>query len=392
MLATVSGHRVVELRLLVGNTGPWTAECDLEGDDAVSGSVTLEIAGGDAPLRLQGTVTESGVFGEQRKLRIVAGAGAWGNVVTAKGYHNDAGVKALLVATDAAREVGERLGSFAPAADRLGADYARHAGVASRALEDAAGSLAWWVDHDGVTHVGGRPAGAQVDPDVVHVLEFDPRCLVATLAVDDMRALQIGSVLSDRLEAPQTVREFELHITPDSARVTAWCGGGASETGHLVGLLRAIAQRATDERLTGLYRYRVGGMQGDRVLLQIVRRAAGLPDLLPVSMWPGVAGVHALLTPGAEVLVQFVEGLRTQPVITHFAGKDGVGFVPISLTIGGPVGLPAARQTDPVQVTLPPASFSGTIGGSPATGTVVWAPPAIASGTIVGGSAKVSIA
>jgi hypothetical protein len=49
----------------------------------------------------------------------------------------------------------------------------------------------------------------------------------------------------------------------------------------------------------------------------------------------------------AEVLVEFLEGRRTMPVITGFAGKDGKGFVPVSITLGGESGeivyVPIAR-------------------------------------------------
>ena len=160
--------------------------------------------------------------------------------------------------------------------------------------------------------------------------------------------------------------------------------------GALTQALASAVARLTDQRLHGVYRYRVLRLSVDRVELQAVRKGAGLPDLLPVSMWPGVAGAHATLALGAEVLVQFVEGDRTMPIVTGFAGRGGQGHVPTLLEICTP-GLPAARQGDAVQVTLPPAAFSGTIGGSPATGTVTWAPPATANGTITGGSAKVKI-
>jgi hypothetical protein len=142
----------------------------------------------------------------------------------------------------------------------------------------------------------------------------------------------------------------------------------------------------------GLYRYRVVRMASDgRVELQAVRRIVGLPDLLPISQWPGVAGTHAELAPGTVVLVEFVEGDRGMPVITHFVGKDGSDFTPVSLVLGGIDGPPAARSGDAVEVLLPPAVFSGTIGGAPASGVLTF-PLMKTSGTITAGSAKVKIA
>src|SRR5690606_23653254 len=115
--------------------------------------------------------------------------------------------------------------------------------------------------------------------------------------------------------------------------VKAWAGGNESARGRLEDALRSIVRRSTDDRLFGAWRYRVVRMRGDRVELQAVRRDAGLPDVLPVSMWPGLAGAHAELTGGAEVLVQFIEGDRTMPIVTHFAGKDGAGWAPANVTL-----------------------------------------------------------
>lgn len=382
--AAINGFRLTALRVQVPDRGPWTAECDLESDMAVAGRVSITLGA----LTLSGTVDEarSGTFGLQRKVFVVAGAGAWGHEVAPKNYHNDAGVKALNVAQDAARAVGETLGAFVPSAERVGAAYVRPRGPAALALDRAAGAAAWWVDYAGVTQVGPR-ATAAVDPKLVHVLAYDPRDRCLTLAVDDARAVAVGSVVSEGLDAAQTVSEFEIMLSAEELRVRAWTAPEAS----LAGAFRALVGAAIRGQLWGVWRYRVVRMAGDRVELQSVRSGAGLPDVLPVSVWPGVSGVHATLSPGTECLVQFVEGDRTMPVVTHFAGKDGVGFVPLSLTLGGPSGAPAARQGDPVEVLLPPAVFSGTIGGSPATGVLTFT-MSKALGAITGGSGKVSVA
>lgn len=388
VFAAVNGQRLTELRVRFANVGPWIAECVFESDPSLSGRVTIQAG----ELRLSGTIvpSASGTFGRQLRARIVAGAGGWGAEVPAKHFHNDAGVKARNVADDAARLAGESIGTFVPRAERVGRDYTRQTGPASRAVEDVLGGVAWWLDNDGVTHAGPRPTVA-LAATAYEVLSYDPKERLATLAMDDPSKMVIGAVLSERLDAPQTVREYELRVTPDEMRIVAWCGGSEAAPGRLAGLLRSIVERASDGRCWGKYRYRVARMNGDRVELQAVRKAAGLPDLLPVSMWPGVAGVHAQLTPGAEVLVEFVEGDRTMPIVTHFAGKDGAGFVPVQLTLGGPTGAPAARQGDAVEVLLPPAVFSGTVDGRPATGVLTFTLNK-ALGVITAGSGKVRVA
>jgi hypothetical protein len=378
------------LRVTVGNIGPWFAECDLEDATVIGTAATIRVGA----LRFVGTVLteQSGTFGLQRLVRVCGGAGGWGKAIDAHAYHNDAGVKARLVAEDAARAAGETLGTFVPKAERLGNDYARQQGPASRALLDAVGDgVAWWVDYAGVTRCGPRPS-VVTPTSAYEVLAYDPRSRMATLGTDDPASIVIGSLLTERLDAPGTVRELELTIDAGELRMSVWLGGSQLEYGRLSGLMRSIAQQATSEALYGSYRYRVIRMAADgRAELQAVRAAAGLPDIAPIAPWPGIAGVHAELTPGAEVLVTFIEGDRAQPVITSFAGRGGVGFVPVGLVLGGVDGPPAARQNDAVQVLLPPLIFSGTIGGTPASG-VLTSPLVTTMGSISVGSAKVKVA
>lgn len=391
--ASVSGERAIRVRLHVPPIGPWWADVDLDATaPTLSGRVTLALGA----LELVGTIDAShdGTHGLQRRSRVVAGAGGWARLLPAKAYHNDARIRALTIAQDAAREAGETLSaSFAPAFERIGIDYVRQAGPAARVLEDVIGGAAWWVDYDGVTQVGERPT-SDASPDDYEVLEHEPAEHVITLAVDDLTTVGIGSVLSERLDAPQTVRELEIEYSAESFRVKAWTGGEDGGHGRIDRALRSIVARYTDSRLFGSWRYRVIRMASDRVELQAVRRGAGLPDVLPVSMWPGVAGAHAELTPGAEVLVEFIEGDRTMPIITHFAGKDGAGFVPVRLTLGATGSAPnAAREGDTVRVTIPAGTFIVSVAGGsggPATGALNPDPVEV-DGEITSGSSKVGI-
>lgn len=347
---TCNGQRLTALTVSVANVGPWIAELDFELAPDVSGRVEIKVG---ETLTLVGTVvpTQDGTYIQQRRCRVVAGAGGWGRTLPRKNYANDAGVKAKLVAEDAAREVGETLGSFAPEVERIGANYVRSVGSASRVLEHAIGDVAWWVDYAGRTNVGPRPPVPLAIDDSYDVLMHDPRNRTLTFALNDPSIVQIGSVISKQpLEQPLTVREFDLCVDASSTRIVAWCGGGERERGRLAGLMHAIVARSSDASLFGKYRYRVV-TQSDvdgRVNLQAVRKAAGLPDVQPLSMWPGVAGAHAVLEQGAEVLVEFIEGDPTQPIITHFSGQGGAGFVPVSLAFCGSVQA-AARQGDLVQ-------------------------------------------
>lgn len=327
----VDTHPAARVTVHVPSVGPWWADVVFETAPDVSGVVTIRVG----ELELVGTIdpTHDGVRGLERRSRIVAGAGGWGTLLAPKAYHNDAGVKASTVAEDAAREAGETLGDFAPVVERIGIDYVRESGPASRTLEDVIGAVPWWVGYDGVTRVGARGTSTPVAGSF-DVLEHVVDERLVTLAADDLRSVGIGSILTDGLlETPQTVSELELAVEPDSVRIKAWCGDG-SRGGRLVGILRSIVGRATDGELHGLWKYRVVQMSSERVELQAVTgQRDGLPNVIPVSQWPGMAGLWASLAPGSEVLVQFVAGRRTEPVVTHFSGRDGAGWEPVELVL-----------------------------------------------------------
>lgn len=324
-VASINGEFCERVHVYVPQHGAWYADVVMLGNPTLSGDVTLTIGTRDH----EGTVYEFGTRGEQSFARIVAGAGAWGTLLPSKDYHNDAGVKRKLLAEDAARGAGETLEAITDATT-IGTHYVRRTGPASRTLEAAFGS--WHVGFDGVTRIGERPtsnpaAGSYIVEDV------EPENARATLTMEDVASVAIGSVLSEGLDTPITVRDMEIEITSDIAVVRVWGGGSASSMDRLGDAMRTLIGRVADVKIWGKRTYRVSEMDGDRVKLQAINRAAELPDILPVSMFPGVAGVHAALTPGATVAVEFLDGDPARPVVTGFVGKDGTGFVPVSLTL-----------------------------------------------------------
>jgi hypothetical protein len=326
IVAHIGDQNVVAAVIYVPAVGPWYADIDCETDPDLTGRQTLSV--GDVDF--VGTIDTryAGVFGFKRRFRLVAGGGGWGKVLLAKNYHADNGVQARLVAEDAAREAGERLAAFNPGASSVGRDFVRRAGAASVTLERAAGGTPWWVDYDGTTHVEARPSSSP-DSGAYEIGEVDVRARLVEFACDSVGSVRVGAMLTKRLDEPMIVRSLEITVG-EVFRVKAWCGPGENARTRLVDAMRAIVQRETATRLWGVWRYRVVQMSGDRYELQAVRRDAGLPDVIPCSAVPGVGGSHTITqaTTGTEVLVEFVEGDPTMPVITHFAGKDGVGWLP----------------------------------------------------------------
>jgi hypothetical protein len=213
------------------------------------------------------------------------------------------------------------------------------------------------------------------------VLEYSAAERVVTLAVDDVSAVSVGAVLSDGLDAPQTVRDLEIRVTPEAVRLVAWTGAPVGARGRLEGALG---------RLHGVYDYRVARLSADRVELQAIDRALGLPDLGPTPMFQGVAGAHATLALGAEVLVQFVNGDRARPVVTGFVGKGGPGFAPTRIDFGDAptdfVALASKVLTElqAIRTWANSHTHSGVITGAGTTGTAtpMSAPSSVASSLV----------
>jgi len=404
--ATLGNARVRRLSLTVPNTGVWCAEVDLIDDAALTDGARVDLRIG--PTLWRGTVApgENGVFAATRKCMVKGGAGAWGTTLAPKHYHNDFAVRAAEVVADLCRETGETLGSFVPAAERIGVDYVRAAGItAAGSLADVIGAVPWWVDQAGLTNVGTRPA-TQLNAGTYELLAYDPRLRMATLGVNasDIGPIAIGATLVDqRIDRAAVIREYTVELEEDRLRVQAYCGGDELTAGNLAQLMTSIVKRIMDERLVGRFKYRVVNMLTDgRVDLQAVNKTSGMPDLRCASAWPGVAGAHAELTPGAEVLVEFIEGDRAQPILTGFGGKQAPGFVPVELVLGDPLTATAAASVGdtvtsapgllplPQTITLTglgtfPFSFSATV----VPGSVT--PQNVLVGHIVTGSPTVKV-
>jgi len=173
-------------------------------------------------------------------------------------------------------------------------------------------------------------------------------------------------------------------------------------TRFIASIQKIVRETFPNYQFLAKYRYRVVKMSGDRVDLQAVSKDAGLPDTLPVSIWPGVAGASANLTPGAIVLVEFIEGDCTMPIVTHFEAEGGAGFRPVHCFLDASERVflgtsatnedgvwPVARVGDAVECLMPPVvPVSGTLSGAPFAGVLTIVDPIV--GLITSGSAKVN--
>lgn len=383
----LNGLRVVAATLTMPETGVWYADVSLDlepGQVAPTGRVALML--GDSLC--VGTVDDafSGTFGENTAVRVRGGGGGWGKVVSAQHYHNDGGVPLSSVAVTTGVAAGEVVTVLEDTV--LGADFVRAKERASRVLD----GVSWWVGLDGITRIGKR-VEAPLSPALgAEVLEYDPAAQVVTLSADGL--VEPGAVLTDERFDRLVVRDVEVQVDGDGMRVRASVGPAAGA--RLLSALRRVALEASGAVWCRSYRYRVVVDGGDRLVLSAVREKPGLPALLPVSIWHGVPGVSAMLLPGAEVLVEFIEGDPAQPVVVAFEPSEGAGFKPLMLTLDaqtfvsvgfGPTALPVAHA---IQTMANDAALLAAINAIGAAFTSLGPIPllgAIAGGVITGAGA-----
>lgn len=331
-VVSINGFEAVSVKLHVPHRGAWWAKVELTDAPELEGSVEIAID----ELRLTGTAlpSESGTHGGHRKTLVFAGAAGWGTEMPPQHYRADTGVRARLVAEDAAREAGETLGTFEPAAERLGPHYVLQTGVARRVLEDVIGDVLWWVDYDGVTHVAAERPTVEAIDDNYRVIDHDPIERLVTIELEDPREIVVGSVLAtEGLDEEQTVRELDLMATSGGLDMQVWTG--VDRYGRADSQAYRVHRRYADARLWGSWRYRVTRQNGFNLDCRPVLAENGLPELVNVELSPGIPGADADLADGTEVLVEFVEGNRSLPRVVAFAGRDQATWTPTELVLDG---------------------------------------------------------
>ncbi len=332
--ATLSGATCSAVTLTVPGVGLWYAECDLTEAVELSGAATVQLL----DTTWTGTIIAGATVDGRSRYRVVAGAGLWGAELPPRAYANDAGLEVSKLIADAASEAGEPAPIGAPT-DRKGPHYDRPRAPASFTLNTLA-PRAWYAGADGVVRFGDRPL---VNASGLPVLERNPAGRSVTLAaVDSFAGLLPGLATEYGVAA-----DVELSVGPDGARCRAYAG---LEGGNARSQLWAQMLDAADpgRAFRGVFEYRVVTQSGERLNLQPVRSRSQLPDLARVPVRMGVPGVRATHKPGAQVLVAFIDADPTRPCVVGFDAADQPGWMPLVLELGGPLPLPAARQTDPV--------------------------------------------
>lgn len=342
--ATLNEKVAARVRVQVPAWGAWWADVDLAEPDVLSGAATLVLA----DKTLTGTIVSGGASTDTSRAsyRIVGGAGGWGKTIPKKAYVNDAGVKLANVIRDVASACGETLADVPTT--KLGPHYARADGPAFRTLNQLA-PQAWHVGFDGVTRFGLR-ASVAYSGDGART-RIDPGGAILEISTDEIGALLPGVTIDG--SNPATDVEYYL----DTKKLTVRVYAGRSVARRLLAWSQILEALVPNLKYFGTYEFRVVTQSGERLNLQPVRAATGLPDLANVPVRPGMAGLRSNVQLGELVLVTFVDADPSRPVVVSHDAPDAPGWMPLTLELGGPGALGVARMTDPVIA----GPFAGTI-------------------------------
>lgn len=361
----IAGFQALSCKLRIPFVGVWVAELHVDGNLLPSGKVTIEIE----DQKLIGTVNaaRSSVVGEHMAITVEGGGGGWSKSLPAQHFHNDAGVRWSNVITVTAAQAGETIGTNATG--QTGVDFTRTEGEASRAFHDRP----WYVDDNGITQAQSRPAVKA--PDTIEITAIDGKDLFLTVTAIEI--LRPGMVLSTEYYGSLVVQDVEQTFDGGGCTAKLWCSRApvARKNGLFEGI-GALAREATGSVFLSPKRYRITSQAADgRLILSAYAPTAGVPDVVAIAPWPGFQGLSGRLSPGAIVLVEFVEGDPSLPIVRSFATGD-----PIELWLS------ASAQ---VKIAAPQVVINGGVMGAARMGDAVQAGPW--SGTIVAASATTRI-
>jgi hypothetical protein len=319
--ATLGTETVISARVSVPGYGlPWI-DATLTEPATLAGEQTLTIGG----VTIAATVVAGGPWQTRARYRLVGGKGGWGASVARIAYNDDAGVKVSKVATDLAAACGETLGALPTT--RRGPHYSRDEKAAYLTLHELA-PRAWYVDFSGVTQFGQRPEATYTGDGTV--VRNDQGARVVELALDTIDPTLVPGV-SVAGNPPATDVEYELA----GSRLTCRVFWGAPKLSRRLDAYAQIFEALFPNlKYSGVFEYRVVTQEGERLNLQAVRTAMGMPDLARVPVRPGVSGFRSDVTPGELVLVCFADRDPSRPNVFAHDHADSEGWLPSVTEIG----------------------------------------------------------
>ncbi len=327
---TLNGARVSSVSVKTPFYGAWSADVTMAGaEDIVDAEkhVTTAVALVIGDLTLRGTIVRQAVYGGARSIWIVAGAGGWRNVIAAKGYSQEGGIKLSTVLNDAARAAGESI-AIATADDRtIGTSYARERAAAERVLAlETAG--AWWIDTAGVTQLAARVGTAVVAPfTVVKQMGGAGQFEIAT---ENPSQWQPGRTFAaPQITGTHTISSVTLDASNDGkVRLFVLAKFDGLTERLLVSLRKIIRAEMAAHSYAGVWEYTIVDCTTSTV--DVKSDHPTMPDLTKVPMMPGLLGEVVLPTVGAKCRIRFVNNDPTRPECIGIVGDSRNSTVDVS--------------------------------------------------------------
>jgi len=374
---TCNGRAVLRAVITEPRVGMWVADIDVDGDDAVTGPVTIEAA--DAGVAWVGAVLRGASDEGRWRGRLVGGSGGLWRPLEPRAFRD-----ATLhdVATVTLDDAAEQLDDASDALTGATAFWMRARQAAALTIADVAraAGLSWRVTRAGTVWIGAETWGAAtVTADVSSIDPATGRITLAsdawgvapgtTITLPDLGAVRVGLV-ETRLDGDELITV----LTPEPETVAAGC--------------LAAAFDAAVHRVTRRYDYAavypglVVAQHGDGTL-DVIPDDTSLPSIagVPYRSLPGVrlvvpAGTRALLgfegcDPQRPVVQLWELGDVTRLVVgggTHPAAREGHATANGGISVLA-VPVPGTPVTTELHITYTPPSGLPqviTISGLPA--------------------------
>ena len=312
-MTTLANHPLLALSLVIPRVGAWTADVEVDTDEALTGVVALDLAG----RVWQATVVRGGVDLDRRWKGRLVGAGSLLAERPALALQ-DTTLRGVL--DELARAAGVTVAS---STGDLSAAVARwHRATATGAQEVAEVALragmTWRVLADGTVWVGAETwpdatLGADLD-----VMDTDPVVGRYELAGDAALDVRVGTVVQLRVDAADVfVRVGAVHIRLDgmALRVSVLEEREETTAGRLWAALEAIVRRITRRfDRQGLYAARVVAQEagGGRLDLQPDDPRRPSCQRVPYRTLPGLV---VEIPVGSRVAYSYEDGDPRRPVV-----------------------------------------------------------------------------
>lgn len=314
-LGTLNGAPVLGAWLAMPRLGVWTADVEVDAEQAPEGSVELTLAG----VKFLGTSYRAGQREGVVRAKVVGGAGRLAVEVPPKFYR---GPTVGLVLRDLLSECRESLSASADQralAKSLPA-WSRARGRASEAIRALAAhvGVAWRVLADGTVWFGEE---TWPTVSLEHaVLNADPEA--GRLELD----CETPSLVPGVMLAGKRIERVEVNLTEGALRVVALVqdARGADDPARA---LEAIIRSVTAGSLyLGQFPAKVIAQNADGTL-ELKPEDSRLPGMTRVPIRYGIPGVTAKVAAGARIGIEFESGDPTRPVATVWESASIVELV-----------------------------------------------------------------